>query len=84
MEISTIKEVLIKALALDEAHVSGDDNHVQVIAISAKFAGMSRIQRQQLIYSPLIEYISDNRIHALSIKAYTPDEWLCDRKQNGF
>lgn len=74
----------MKALALDEAHVRGDGSHFQVIAVSEQFAGMSRVKKQQTIYAPLMEYISDNRIHALSIKAYTPDEWQRDRKLNGF
>ncbi|RLR18094.1 BolA family transcriptional regulator [Sodalis-like symbiont of Bactericera trigonica] len=84
METSEIKAVLMKALALYEAHVSGDGSHFQVIAVSEQFAGMSRVKKQQTIYAPLMEYISDNRIHALSIKAYTPDEWQRDRKLNGF
>ncbi|OZI14024.1 cell division protein BolA [Sodalis-like symbiont of Philaenus spumarius] len=84
METSEIKAVLMKALALDEAHVSGDGSRFQVIAVSEQFAGMSRVKKQQTIYAPLMEYISDNRIHALSIKAYTPDEWQRDRKLNGF
>ncbi|TOM54502.1 cell division protein BolA, partial [Vibrio parahaemolyticus] len=29
------------------------------------------------------EYIADNRIHALSIKAYTPAQWERDRKLSG-
>ncbi len=36
---------------------------------------MSRVKQQQAIYAPLMEYIADNRIHALSIKAYTPAQW---------
>lgn len=35
-------------------------------------------------HAPLMEYIADNRIHALSIKAFTPQEWARDRKLNGF
>lgn len=27
-----------------------------------------------------MDYIADNRIHALSIKALTPDEWQRERK----
>ncbi|KYP97573.1 cell division protein BolA [Sodalis-like endosymbiont of Proechinophthirus fluctus] len=84
METSEIKAVLMKALALDEAYVSGDGSHFQVIAVSTQFAGMSRVKKQQMIYAPLMEYISDNCIHALSIKAYTPEEWQRDRKLNGF
>ena len=48
------------------------------------FDGMSRVKKQQTVYGPLMEYIADNRIHAVSIKAYTPAEWARDRKLNGF
>lgn len=37
-----------------------------------------------IVPGPLMEYIADNRIHAVSIKAYTPAEWARDRKLNGF
>ena len=34
---------------------------------------MSRVKNSSRpVYAPLMEYIADNRIHALSIKAYTP------------
>lgn len=48
------------------------------------FDDMSRVKKQQSVYAPLMEYIADNRIHALSIKAFTPQEWARDRKLNGF
>ncbi|PLK58415.1 cell division protein BolA [Candidatus Palibaumannia cicadellinicola] len=84
MKTNEIKELLMSALALDEAYVSGDDIHVQVIAISKQFSGMSMVKKQQTIYAPLIKHIADNRIHALSIKAYTPEEWQSHRKLYGF
>ena len=84
MENSEIKDVLMRALALEEAHVTGDGSHFQVIVVGELFAAMSRVKKQQAVYAPLMEYIADNRIHALSIKAYTPEEWQRDRKRNGF
>jgi acid stress-induced BolA-like protein IbaG/YrbA len=66
------------------ADVSGDGSHFQVIAVGEIFDGMSRVKKQQAVYAPLMEYIADNRIHALSIKAFTPQEWARDRKLNGF
>ncbi|WP_037384164.1 BolA family iron metabolism protein IbaG [Serratia sp. DD3] len=84
MENSKIEEVLMNALALDEVHVTGDGSHFQVVAVSEQFATMSRVKKQQAIYAPLMEYIADNSIHALSIKTYTPEEWKRDRKLNGF
>lgn len=64
------QSVLIDALSLGEVHVSGDGSHFQVIAVGEMFDGMSRV-KQQTVYGPLMEYIAaDNRIHAVSIKAY--------------
>ena len=84
MENNEIQSVLMNALSLQEVHVSGDGSHFQVIAVGEMFEGMSRVKKQQSVYGPLMEYIADNRIHALSIKAYTPHEWARDRKLNGF
>ncbi|CDG19206.1 MULTISPECIES: BolA family iron metabolism protein IbaG [Xenorhabdus] len=84
MDIDEIKKVLMENLALDEVIVSGDGSHFQVIVVGALFDGLSRVKQQQTVYAPLMEYIADNRIHALSIKAYTPAQWQRDRKLQGF
>ncbi|MFV9997184.1 MAG: BolA family iron metabolism protein IbaG [Arsenophonus endosymbiont of Dermacentor nuttalli] len=84
MDTDEIKQVLMDQLKLDQVIVKGDGSHFQIIAVDEMFNGMSRVKQQQVIYVPLMEYIADNRIHALSIKAYTPAEWTRDRKLNGF
>jgi acid stress-induced BolA-like protein IbaG/YrbA len=81
MNTETIKEKLEQALVLDECIVKGEDGTFQVIAVSAIFADMSRVKKQQAIYELLTEEIASNAIHALSIKALTPDEW---QKQKHF
>ncbi|MBD2804662.1 BolA family iron metabolism protein IbaG [Xenorhabdus sp. ZM] len=83
MDTEEIKKVLLESLKLDEVIVSGDGSHFQVIVVGEIFDGLSRVKQQQTIYAPLMEYITDNRIHALSIKAYTPAQWLRDRKLQG-
>jgi len=56
-------------------NVNSDDNtHFETIVISDDFAGESRISRHQLIYACLGDAVG-NEIHALSIKAYTYNEW---------
>ncbi|MGL5006220.1 MAG: BolA family iron metabolism protein IbaG [Plesiomonas sp.] len=80
MDNNEIKSILVNALSLDDAYVTGDGSHFQVIAVSEQFTAMSRVKKQQTVYAPLMEYIADNRIHALSIKALTPDEWQRERK----
>ncbi|CAG9428845.1 BolA family iron metabolism protein IbaG [Providencia sp. PROV188] len=83
MDTNEIKQVLMEKLSLDEVIVNGDGSHFQVIAVGSLFDGMSRVKQQQAVYAPLMEYIADNRIHALSIKAYTPAQWERDRKLSG-
>ena len=59
----------------------GDDgSHFQVIVVGALFDGMSRVKKQQSVYAPLMEHIASNAIHALSIKAFTPEEWKREKK----
>ncbi|MEX0445879.1 BolA family iron metabolism protein IbaG [Xenorhabdus sp. SGI246] len=84
MDTNDIKKVLMEKLVLDEVIVSGDGSHFQVIAVGEIFAELSRVKQQQTVYAPLMEYIADNRIHALSIKTYTPAQWQRDRKLQGF
>ncbi|MBA2816023.1 BolA family iron metabolism protein IbaG [Candidatus Pantoea persica] len=85
MENSEIQAVLMQALPLEEVHVmSNDGSHFQVIAVGEMFGELSRVKKQQAVYAPLMEYIADNRIHAVSIKTYIPAEWARDRKLNGF
>lgn len=80
MESTEIKAILEQALTLDEIHVKGDGSHFEVIAVSDVFETMSRVKKQQMIYGPLMEFITTNIIHALTIKALTPQQWARDKK----
>ena len=81
MNIEIIKEKLEKSLALDVCIVKGESGTFQVIAVSEMFIDMSRVKKQQTIYTHLSDDIASNAIHALTIKALTPDEW---QKQKHF
>lgn len=84
MDKQEIINKLRNSLELDDIHVMTDDgSHFQVIAVGELFADLSRVKKQQAIYGPLAEFINDNRIHALSIKTYTPTEWQRERKLIG-
>ncbi|MFV0575205.1 MAG: BolA family iron metabolism protein IbaG [Vibrio sp.] len=80
MDTIQVKQILDDALSLQEIHVKGEGSHYEVIAVDSVFDGMSRVKKQQLIYAPLMEYIQRNDIHAVSIKAYTPEDWARDKK----
>ncbi|GGO68958.1 BolA family protein [Bowmanella pacifica] len=80
MPINQIEQLLRDALELSELYVKGEGSHFQVIAVSTQFDGASRVKKQQMVYAPLSALIADGTVHALSIKAFTPEEWQRERK----
>ena len=48
--------------------------HYLLTIVSSRFAGISPLARHRLVYDALREMMHKN-IHALSVKAYTPEEF---------
>ena len=48
--------------------------HFRVPVVSARFAGVSRIERHRLVYDALDDQLRSD-IHALAVEARTPEEW---------
>ena len=58
-----------------EVMVTGDGSHFDVTIVSPEFEGKTMVQEQQMVNTILYEKITSGEIHAINIKAYTPDEW---------
>jgi len=64
---------------LDESHRhrghagarEGGESHFQVHIVAAEFAGLTRLQRQRLVYETLAEELA-GPVHALAVKADAP------------
>lgn len=66
---------LVEAHVADaEVEVHADGSHFQVAVTSPAFAGLSRVRRQQLVYEAIGELIRDGSVHAVTIRAVTPEE----------
>ncbi len=75
MEPSTIKTLIESKLTDCQALVQGDGNHFEAVVISPEFTNQSTLQKHKMVYASLGDKIHTGEIHALSIKAYTPEEW---------
>lgn len=80
MDAEQIENLLKEQVEVNEIHVQLDGANVNIIAVGDVFASLSRVKRQQLVYSPLKPLIADGTLHAVSIKTYTPDDWARDKK----
>lgn len=62
--------------SLHEGHLGaqGGGGHFQVLVVSDRFRGLSRIAAQRVVYEALGDLMV-NDIHALSMRTLTPEEW---------
>ena len=68
-----IIESIQASLAEAEVEVDLDGNRAVITVTSAAFEGKSRVQQQQLVYACIDEFIKDGTLHAVTIRARTPE-----------
>lgn len=82
MENSDIEKLINDAVELDELHVKFDGSQCKVIAVADFLGELSRVKKQQIIYSPLSNAIKEGAIHAVTIKTFTTTEWKREKMFN--
>ncbi|ADV33458.1 bolA-like protein [Candidatus Blochmanniella vafra str. BVAF] len=81
MNADKIKEILLSCLNLSEVYVAFDyHGHCQIIAIGSMFIEKNKLERHKIVYAPLKQYITYNKIHSLSIYAFSLNEWDINKK----
>jgi len=75
METNEIKQLIENGIDCCEAIVTGDGGKYEATVISAAFEGLTMLKEHQLVYATVNEHIMSGALHALTIKAYTPEEW---------
>lgn len=82
MQTKTIETMILASLPEATVSVDGDGTHFSALVISPIFTGLSRVKRQQMVYDTVKAQLLDGSLHALSIKACTPDEWQAQSAAN--
>jgi acid stress-induced BolA-like protein IbaG/YrbA len=75
MQPEEIKQLIEAGLPGAKALVTGDGYKFEAIVVSEAFEGLSMLKKQQMVYATVSEQIASGALHALTIKAYTPEEW---------
>jgi len=58
-----------------EVIVAGEGCDLLITVISSQFADLSLVKKQQLVMATLKEPLASGKLHAVSVKAFTPEEW---------
>jgi acid stress-induced BolA-like protein IbaG/YrbA len=75
MDAQQIADLIRRSIPDARVDVYSEDNtHFSALLVGAAFEGLRPLARHQLVYRALGERMG-REIHALSIEAYTPQEW---------
>jgi acid stress-induced BolA-like protein IbaG/YrbA len=67
---------LLKAAFPDaDVAVTGQAGKFDLRIVDACFDGQRPVARQQAVYAPLNAHIASGVVHAVTIRAMTPEEW---------
>ncbi|MCB1583341.1 MAG: BolA/IbaG family iron-sulfur metabolism protein [Marinicella sp.] len=82
MHPNEVKKLLSAQIQCEHIEVFGEDQrHYEAILVSDEFSGKMKIKRHRMIYQALGDHMIAD-IHALSIKAYTPEEFQKLKQQD--
>lgn len=70
-----LTQTLAREQPLDLLQITQEGNHIHIVVVSTLFSGMTRVKKQRTVYQPLLTHFADHQIHALTINAFTPQEW---------
>jgi len=74
MDPKEIQAMIQSGMSGSTVNVEGDGTHFEAIIVSGDFDGKTLLERHQLVYKVLGDAMKE-RIHALSLKTYTPEQW---------
>jgi len=69
-----IESYIKQGIACSHIQVEGDGQHFFATIVSPDFVGKRLVQRHQLVYAAMGDRMKAE-VHALSIKAFTPEEF---------
>ena len=76
MTSEELQIIIAAGLLCEHLEVSGDGSHWYATIVSGDFQGLSRIARHHRAYATVGNRIQTGEVHALSMKTYTPVEWI--------
>lgn len=75
MQPEAIKQRINTSIEDADVFTEGEGCNFEITVVSRAFEGLSPVKKQQLVYACLEQEIASGAIHAISIKAFTPEQW---------
>jgi monothiol glutaredoxin len=70
-----VTQLVQQGFSDDKVMVEGEGCDLTITVVSSEFTDLPLVKKQQLVMATLKAPLASGKLHALSVKAYTPDEW---------
>ena len=70
-----VKKLIEDGIPGSQAIISGEGCNLEATVISDQFEGKTMLAEQKMVYAVVDNLIKSGELHALGIKAFTPQEW---------
>ena len=75
LSAAEVSQYVKQAITDAEVLVDGVGCDLTLTVISANFTGLPLVKKQQAVLATLAAPLASGKLHAVSVLAYTPDEW---------
>lgn len=75
ISISEIEKLILQAIPDANVRVEGEGCDLLITVVSKQFLDLSLVKKQQMVLASLTAPLASGALHAVSVKAYTPEEW---------
>ncbi len=79
-----VKKLINKDYPDATIYIEGEGCDLTITVISDQFENLSMVKQQQGVMTTLTEPLSNGRLHAVSIKAYTQADWQQKKSHNNY
>jgi BolA-like protein 1 len=83
-EIKNRIETSLETTEVLVTEFSGGTDHYSVVVVSTAFENKPLLKRHRMVMDAFQAEIGTGEVHALSIKAYTPDQWDVEKTKLRF
>jgi len=85
LSIYDVEQLVKKGINDADVMIEGEGCDLLITVVSSQFKDLTLVKKQQLVMATLKDPLASGKLHAVSVKAYMPDEWqaLQMNKPNG-
>jgi len=75
LSIYDVEQLVKKGINDADVMIEGEGCDLLITVVSSQFKDLALVKKQQLVMATLKDPLASGKLHAVSVKAYMPDEW---------